>query len=232
MILELTGVLRDATKPAGTLEQQVPERAPLVWPRGEDGTLRLTVRKQDGTVANLGGGTIVFAVRKYPTDAAPVVSRQGTLVDAVAGRADIPLVQADTLNLKEEVRYRYDVQYIDGTGKRWQVIPESNFEIAPIIALPGEAVSVPASQVPLAQGPSWLAFSDVAQKVTDGTTAEQVKLEWAWNFDLATANLANLLADLTALALVSGGQGTVRVRVGGTAGQPDGTVLLATGPIT
>lgn len=153
MIIDLEGCQRDGSTPAGTIAPLLPVVQDLVWPRAEDGTIRLTVKTQDFAPADLTGAAIIFAVRKYSTDASPAVSREATITDAVNGEAEILIVQADTVSLKEEVGYRYDVQLIDLDGARWQLIPDSRFFIAPIVAQPGEDVTVPAAQAPLAIGP-------------------------------------------------------------------------------
>lgn len=234
MILELTGVRRDATVPAGTIPQKVPVRQDIVWPRGEDGTLQIACFDQDGTAVDLTGGALVFGMREFPYDLAALISRQATVAAPLSGLATVDIVRADTISLNDETVYFWDLQFTDASGKRWQFIPESAFQIASIYAQPGDAVTIPASSTPLALGPSWLDH-DIrggAEWETDGGTTEQVVDEWVWNFDDATASLANVYARQSALAWVSGGTGTIRVRVGGTAGAADGTVLLTSDPVT
>jgi hypothetical protein len=233
MILDLIVCVREGSKPAGTINQLLPTPYPIIWPRGEDGTLRLTTQKQDRAVYDLTGAALTFAVRRHSNDVSPHVSRQASIIDAVAGRADVVLVQADTLGLDDQYEYSFDVQLTDAAGRRWQVVPRSTFKIDPVIAQPAESVTVPPASSPLALGPSWLEVSEGPQMQTDLTTAEQLVLEGVWNFDEGSSPaLARYFARLSAIARVSGGTGTVRVRYGGTVGQPDGTLLLTADPVS
>ena len=136
--LEITCVVKDATKPAGTIAQKVPTRQDVQWPRGEDGKLKLTFVKQDGTAQTITGHTIKFGLRKLLTDASPLITKVATITNGPGGLAEVALVAADTVGLTEFARYFYDVQYTDGAPARWQVVPTSRFQVAPIVNRSGD----------------------------------------------------------------------------------------------
>lgn len=154
MILELIGVLRDASKPAGTVKQLVPEEQNIDWPRYEDGTIQLTVKRQNLNLANLTGAqSVIMAVRRSPEDVTPVFSRTGTVVDAVNGRVDFAIAQADTSLATDDTEYYYDIVYTDSGGKRWQLIPGSIFRVVPEYAKPADVSNIPLAtvkQIPMA----------------------------------------------------------------------------------
>lgn len=238
MILELDGVQRDASDPPIGTPRILPEAQPLIWPRGEDGILRLAVLTEDTAPCDLSAiQNVVFAVRRYSAEANAVValiSRQATVTDAVAGLCEFDITQADTIGMLDKVSYFYDIQLTDADGRRWQLIPESEFKIDPIYARPGAPVTLPTGAPPLALGPTWLSYESGPDEIESSPSAtEELAEEWEWNFDNITSSLANLYIELNCIARVSGGAGgTIRLRVGGTIGQPDGTVLVASDPVT
>ena len=68
--------------------------------------------------------------------------------------------------------------------------------------------------------------------VTNSTGAEEVGPQEPVNFDeIPALSFPNLAARLTGIVRVSGGTGTVRVRVGGTIDGADGTVIVTSDPI-
>lgn len=234
MIRDVTGILVDGSIPAGAgVAQKLPFEQDLLWPRGEDGTVRLTVLRQNGVAADLTNGSLLLGVRKLRYSAAAAFVRTGTFIDALAGRVDFLVVQADTIGLVEEHEYTWDIWYTDAAGKRWQLVPASTWEVDSIVVLPSDPATAPPAVTPLALGPAWLSHEDQGEYETSpATTAEELAVEFAWNFDDATASLANVFARLSVLAHVTGGSGTLRVRHGGTVGLPDGTQLVASAAIT
>ncbi len=231
MILSLEAVLVDGSTPPSGLEPALPYEQDIVWPEAEDGELRVLASRQDGTPLDLTGGSLLLSVRRRPGDEVSLFSRQATVVDEEQGAASFPIVAADTLD-KPLATYRYDVVYVDPEGGRHQVIPVSAFRLEAVVVRPADPVSVPAEQVPLALGPSWLSLGYTPTVQTDGTTAEQVLYETVWNFDDGAGGLADLFVRLGLIAHVTAGTATVRVRAGGTPGAADGTVLLALGPVS
>lgn len=141
MNIELTGVVRDG---AGA----VPVAQRIAWPRGEDGNIDVTIQHADGTAFDLTGCLVTFALRPKGTIGAaaglPLVARQATPVGAAAdGKARFVLVAGDTVELAERKIYRADFQLKDGSNKRWQIIPESDFFLGPIVSFPDDPSSAP-----------------------------------------------------------------------------------------
>jgi len=226
VIYQLAGLLRDGS-PSTVTPPLVPLVQDIGWPEAEDGEIRVVVTREDGTPLSLVGGTLLLTVRRRTTDLVPLFARQATILDADAGMASFPIAAADTLG-KPIATYAYDVFYVDPGGGRHQVVPVSEWVLEPVAVRPSEAVTVPDAQEPLALGPSWLEMIHTAQVQTDGSTAEQLPAgyEGTWDFDDGTGDLGNLFLRLTAIARVtSAATGTMRVRVGGTPGQPDGDLL-------
>lgn len=140
-VIALTGVLRD-----GTGDQlPVPQRISLA--RGEGATISLTVTKADGTPYDTTGCTIAIAIRPKGTTGAsaglPLIARRSVPVVAASGQEKFTLVSGDTVELAERKPYRYDVQLIDTASQRWQIVPESDFRVDPIVSMPGDPVSAP-----------------------------------------------------------------------------------------
>lgn len=132
MIIDLSCVIADGSEPAGSIAPAEPTVQHISWPRAESGVLRLLVFKADRTVANIMGGSIAFAVRRHYHDDSPSIALTATLTDAAHGLAEVAIAIADTEDLIVDT-YRYDIQYTDAAGARWQIVPASDFDIAEII---------------------------------------------------------------------------------------------------
>lgn len=121
-----------------------PSSQTLATPAGETGTITITVTHPDGTAYNLTGAQLLLAVSSK-------ISRQATIDNAAAGTAHFPLVIADTLSMLGT--YSYDVTLTASDGSFYRVVPASSFVVTSGIGQPGQAVTVPATQQPLALGP-------------------------------------------------------------------------------
>lgn len=122
-----------------------PASQPLSTPAGETGQISITVTHPDGTPYDLTGAQLLLAVGSK-------ISRQATIDNAAAGTAHFPLVIADTINMLGT--YSYDVTLTATDGSFYRVVPASSFVVTAGIGQPGQAVTVPAAQQPLAQGPA------------------------------------------------------------------------------
>lgn len=138
MIIEITGVKRDASHPPGTVDPLVPYPQEICLPRGEQLVINLTVKAQDYSLVDIGSGQIVLEVRARRGDAQPLAKAVAALVVAASGTATITVTSTDTLPLSEQFQYIYDVQWTDGNGSRWQLVPVSRLLIAGIVGRPGE----------------------------------------------------------------------------------------------
>lgn len=140
-VINLSGVLRDGTG------DMVPSAQRISWPRGEAGTINISVTKADGTAYDLTGCTLALAMRPKNTlgqdDGTPLIARAQVMVDAPNGAAKFVLVLGDTASLLPRRTYRYDVNLTDAAGARWQIVPESDFRLEPIVSMPGDPTSAP-----------------------------------------------------------------------------------------
>jgi hypothetical protein len=141
VIVELYGVVTDASVPAGTIPRKVPTRQDLLVPRGEALTVRLTVYKQDHAVKDLTGCTLKLGLRQFRDEEAPRLTREATLTTPISGQAEVELLPADTFFLSEFAQYFFDIQLTDPAGDRFQVVPSSVLTVAPIVNWPTDVLS-------------------------------------------------------------------------------------------
>jgi len=138
VIVEVTGVVADATTPPGTIARKVPTRQNISLPRGEPLTIRLSVLGQDGAAYSLEEvASIKLGLRKFLDDEEPLFTKTATITeeddeDETVGMAEIAVDADDTLELDEYTAYAYDIQLDDGTA-RYQIVPHSLLKIVPIV---------------------------------------------------------------------------------------------------
>ena len=143
MIQTYYGVVVDASVVADPRREQ-----PFSVPAGETSSVPVAVVHLDGSPFNLTGCQLLFTVTR---DGAIFISRQATIDSVSLGTAHFPLVVADTLALLG--KYDCDIWLTDGSGNRWAVVKTSPFRVTAAQGQPGQTVTVPASQTPLALGP-------------------------------------------------------------------------------
>lgn len=139
-------VLQDSVYPAS-----LPAPQTITFAQWEDGQIPFQCVNSDGTPANITGGAIILTVRGS-ANAPLVLSREGTPTDYSVGTGYFPIGSFDTGI--PVAAYRADVFYIDSSGKDWQPLPVSDFIIIESEFIPNTPVTVPSSQLPLAQGPT------------------------------------------------------------------------------
>lgn len=144
----LTGAIPAPDFPAAPYEQ------PISMARGTDGSVEITVYGPDGQAADITGGALVLGMKNRPTDAEPLVSREGVIVSGPAGTARFPVTGADTLESGLFVGpCSYDVWLFLPDFGWQQVVPASLLQVLPINYLPGGNVTPGEPTPPLAQGP-------------------------------------------------------------------------------
>jgi len=111
----------------------------LRWPPGAYGDLKARLRRQDGTPVVLTGGILRLAIREVTnvTSAAALV-RDATLTNEAQGLAVFQLDSGDTAAFVEGRRYFYDVWWLDASGRRYQVVPHSEWVAAPVVLETGD----------------------------------------------------------------------------------------------
>lgn len=139
--VSITGVVQDQS--GGT----APKVQAISMPSGETGQINFALTHPDGTSYNLTGAQVLLTV------GGAVISRQATINSpASGGTGYFPIVIADTLSMLGT--YGYDVRVTASDGSAYQAVPVSSFVVTAAKGQPNQPVTVPATQVPLAQGPA------------------------------------------------------------------------------
>lgn len=212
MFESLAGVVVDASVSSDPRSIQ-----PLSTPAGETGQFNIAVIHCNGTIFDLTGCQLTLTVEHKDT-ATVFISRQATLLNAVAGTAYFPFVVADTVGTNGV--YDYDVWLTDASGNRYQVIPVSPFNVLRARGLPNQPVTVPATQAPLALGPnlgSVATFGDLPPPASKAWLSFVVQSDGAIYYSNGTAWLS-----IAGSASVTG----ITASGGVTASSSVGTVAL------
>jgi hypothetical protein len=137
MQINLAGVFANGALPAGGGASALPTEQDVSWPRGEDGTIVVTVKDGAGVAVNLTGGTIFLGVRRYGFDAGALLKKTAVLTNAAGGVATVTLAAGDTAALAAE-KLRYDVWYTAASGLRYQLVRSSVFSLLEADTLPSD----------------------------------------------------------------------------------------------
>lgn len=136
------------------------------WPSfavGETVNLNLIcIDPSTGGALNLSGAAVVWTVTNRFTGAT-VVSRQATVTSQSGGLATVPIVVADTAPGNVPIApglYNADCWAEDVSGNRLG-LAQGNIFLAPCYRIPNGAVTVPATQSPLGQGPPGIGLNYV-----------------------------------------------------------------------
>lgn len=140
MYVELEGTVRDAVAALS------PQR--VSWPRGAAGTVVVRVRRaSDGAVVDVTGLKAKLTIRALNTigeaDGVPLVARESTVLVGVDGTLKIELAEADTIELQEKKTHRFDIHFTDSQAKRWQIVPQSEWYVEPIVGFSTDPASAP-----------------------------------------------------------------------------------------
>jgi hypothetical protein len=129
-----------------------PAVQPLVLPQYASGHIALSVVKSNGDPANITGKTFLLCARKHATDLTPALSLEATITNGPNGLGRFELIPGHWLSVPPR-RYGWDMVEVVDTDDRPQVIPASPLKVTDENVHPGDAIQVPNSQQPLAQGP-------------------------------------------------------------------------------
>lgn len=232
LVLELTGVLEDGSGPRSSLVPLKPQKT-LRVPYGSDFQVNLRILKPSGAPVVLTGGSVLFTLKKKPSDTLALISRAATLDAPSSGQCSFRFVPIDTKNI-EPAFYAYDIWFTDSGGNRNAVVPTSPFYLDPAVTGIGQVGNVPFfPPTPPIVATGWLSITDIA--VSGGTASNKVYDDPPGNTIIQSAVISglNLLISVKSsapkvtvggvpatLAIDPGGgfySGTVAVTVAGTA---------------
>lgn len=114
MIIDLLGLLEDGSPPTVGVPPENP-RTTIRITRGQDVTIRLSVRNTSGSDVPLATGVVVMTVKKRPQDS--------KVFDKTATVNTITILPADTKNM-DPGKWVFDI-WLTKDGKRNPVIPLS-----------------------------------------------------------------------------------------------------------
>lgn len=156
--LSLVAVFQDGSVPADDSAPLAPYAQGIAIPQWTDCRIDVTCLASESTEDepvpfDISGGALLMSVKARPTDTEPVMSFEATIDDGPEGLAHFVIGSVDSgITAKS---YGYVVVFIDSDGYIWPVVAEGTFAVTPSEYIPGQEVTVPESQEPLAQGPGF-----------------------------------------------------------------------------
>ncbi len=152
-LYEITAVFLDGELPTDGSEPLIPETQNLAIAQWADEDIYINAFGQDGAAFAISGGAFVMSVKETPASTALVISREATITVSAGGSrcAYVPIGSNDVGITPKG--YCYSLVFIDSAGKIWAPVLLSTFAVTPNDYTPGDDVTVPSSQQPLAQGP-------------------------------------------------------------------------------
>lgn len=156
LLATLKAVVRDGSTPRTSRTTQ----QPLELAQFTAGHFLVEYVNEDGSPHSLVYDTPLHAVRLHPTDAEPVISLQGTVLDVdpdgepADNWARFDLVPGHWDGVAPRLYGHEGVLLIGGDpDDRVPVIPYSTWKTLPAAVHPGDDIEVPEAQAALAQGP-------------------------------------------------------------------------------
>lgn len=148
----MTAVFQTGAVPDDGSAPLVPYAQPLSVQQYTDCRVDIEAVDSAGEAFDVSGGALIFTVKNRPQDVEPVISLEAEIDDGPAGQAHLVI---GSVNASIPARsYGWNLVFIDSTGYIWPVVAEGVFAVPPSEYVPGQAVEVPQSQQPLAQGPN------------------------------------------------------------------------------
>lgn len=181
--LPIVAVMQNGAEPDDDTDATAPYAQDIAVPRWTDCQLNVTCVDTAGEPFDITGGALLLSAKARPDQDDPDLSLEATITDADDGEAYFVIgsVNSGALTAKS---YGYVIVYVDSDGYIWPVVAEGRLAITPSDYVPGQDVTVPDSQQPLAQGPPGLTTFTAR---TVGATTDEVVVY------TMTANSAGLL---------------------------------------
>jgi hypothetical protein len=156
LLFKLKAVVKDGSTPSTS----TPTVQPIELAQFTAGYFLVEYVNEDGSAHSLVYDTPLHAVRFHPTDSAPAISLQGSVLDVddegdpADNWARFELVPGHWTDVPPRMYGHEGVLLIGGDpDDRVVVVPHSRWKTTSAAAHPGDDVSVPESQAALAQGP-------------------------------------------------------------------------------
>ncbi len=163
----ITAVFLDGTTPSDGSEPLLPFAQDLEVPRWTDGRLSVTCVGGNGSAYNITGGALIFTARTRNQAAPPVISREGVITSGSGGLAYVDIGSVD-VGIDVQT-LAWSLAFVDSDGKVWASTAQGSFAVTAAEYVPGQDVTVPESQQPLAQGPAGAnTFRYTVSQPTDG----------------------------------------------------------------
>lgn len=150
--LPLEAVFQDGAEPDEG-EPLAPYAQTIAIPQYTDCRLDVTCVGADGAAFDISGGALILSAKARPGDDEAVLSLEADIDDGPNGLAHFTV---GSVNSGIDARsYGYIVVFTDADGYIWPVVANGNLAITPSEYVPGQEVTVPESQEPLALGPGF-----------------------------------------------------------------------------
>ncbi len=146
----ITAVFLDGSTPTEG-EPLLPFAQDLAVPQWTDGTLSIVAVGSDGEAFDISGGAFIFTARTRNQAAPPVISHEGDIDDGAAGLAHVDIGSVD-VGIDVQT-LSWSLAFVDSDGKVWGTTAQGSFSVVAAEYIPGQDVTVPESQQPLAEGP-------------------------------------------------------------------------------
>lgn len=150
--IAITAVMQDGTTPSDGSPPLEPFAQQIQVPQWTDCQLDVSCVGADGDAFDIEGGALIFSARRDPTQDDPDLSFEATITDGLAGLCTVTIGSNDTGAI-EVASYGWTLVFIDAGGKIWPVVGSGRLGVTYSEYDPGQDVTVPNSQQPLAQGP-------------------------------------------------------------------------------
>jgi hypothetical protein len=155
-IVPIVAVFEDGTVPADGSEPLMPSAQDVDVPQWTDARLSITALSSASTADDpvpysISGGAFIFTAKNRPQDIVATISHEGVITDGPNGLAYVDIGSVDVGIAAKS--YVWNLVFIDSSGKIWPTTWGGTFAVTPSQYIPGQDVTVPESQQPLAQGP-------------------------------------------------------------------------------
>ncbi len=149
-IISVRAVFEDGTEPDEG-EPLLISAVNISFPQWTDAQLAIEAVGSDAEPFDITGGAFIFTARTRNEAVPAIISHEGDIVDGEAGTATLDIGSVDTGIATQTLAW--NLAFVDADGKIWATTAQGSCAILPSQYIPGQPVTVPESQQPLAEGP-------------------------------------------------------------------------------